>query len=408
MAGETLRGRGHFITEDSDSADAHVLLTCTVIDSTERRMVSRMRSLTRTRKPLVVSGCMATAQLDIVKNSAPAALIVSPGDFEGIANALCTGSTKSVSAVPPLGPEDENVDATVPIANGCLGHCTYCITRLARGALKSQDTATVLSRIRAYLDAGYKEIRLAAQDAGAYGKDIGRTLPEIVDEVANLPGDFRVRVGMANPSTCLHILDDLVEAYSSPKVYKFLHLPVQSGDDDILESMGRDYSVTDFRHIVEAFRRKHKKLTLSTDIIVGFPGETEDQFRASVQLVEDIRPDIVNVTRFSPRPGTPAVSMKNQVVGWLAKERSKALMKVRFRIAREINASYEGRTLEAMTVERGKGGTTLARTPDYKQIVIKETRALGQDVIVKVIKGREIDFFGEIVESKLAFEPRIM
>ena len=398
MAGEAVQSSGHSVVSDGTSADANILFTCTVIDHTERHMAARMKALAASGKPLVVSGCMATIQKEKILKIAPEAMIVAPSDVETIGSLL--GRDVGAHGPKPGGtiPVIERVEAIVPISQGCLGRCTYCITRLARGRLRSYDPDVILARARKYVAAGAKEIRLTSQDTAAYGRDIGLSLADLVTRVASLPGDFMIRVGMANPAACGDILDELVEAYSSPKVYKFLHLPVQSGDDEILEKMNRGYTVADFRSMVLRFRIAHPAITLSTDIIVGFPEETEEQFTASMRLIEELRPDIVNVTRFSPRPMTVAASMTGQLVGWRAKERSRRLSELRFQISRELNSSYEGKTYDATTIERGKKGTTLARTSNYKQVVVNGEIPLGSAIRVRIEKAREVDLLGSLAE----------
>lgn len=398
MAGEAIQSNGHAVVSDGASADANILFTCTVIDHTERHMAARMEALAASGKPLIVSGCMAAVQKERILKIAPEAMIVTPGKVETIGS-LVGGYVDSPGPKPGGSvPAVQSVEAIVPISQGCLGHCTYCITKLARGRLRSYPPDLILARVRKYLAAGAKEIRLTAQDTAAYGRDMGLSLADLVAKVTALPGDFMIRVGMANPATCGDILDELVEVYSSPKVYKFIHLPAQSGDDEILERMNRGYTVTDFRSMVRRFRIAQPAITLSTDIIVGFPEETEVQFAASMRLIKELRPDIVNVTRFSPRPMTVAASMTGQVVGWRAKGRSRLLSELRFQISRELNSSYEGRTLDATTIERGKKGTTLARTLNYKQIVVKGEVPLGLAIRVRIEKSREVDLIGSLAE----------
>jgi threonylcarbamoyladenosine tRNA methylthiotransferase CDKAL1 len=399
MMAETLREGGHAIVTDADSADANLLVTCTVIDSTERRMVSRMKALAGTGKRLIVSGCMATAQPAIVSEVAPQAELVPPGDLARLSEVFGGKRIGWREVATSIEPPDLSVEAIVPIAQGCIGRCTYCITKLARGGLRSRQKEDILRQVERHLSAGYREIWLTAQDSTAYGRDIGLTLADLIDSAAGVAGDFRIRVGMASPQTCLPIFNELVKAYSSPKVYKFLHLPVQSGDDEVLEAMGRDYTIDDFKRIVAGFREAFPDITLSTDIIVGFPGEADHHFEASMNLIEEVKPGKVNVTRFSPRPGTKAETMAGKVAGWRAKEWSRKMTALRFQVSRQINKAYEGRVLDAMTTERGKDKTTLARTLNYKQLAIKSELPLGRMIRAKVVEGREVDLIAEVVET---------
>jgi tRNA A37 methylthiotransferase MiaB len=202
---------------------------------------------------------------------------------------------------------------------------------------------------------------------------------------------------MADPLTVYPILDELVAAYRSEKVFKFLHLPVQSGDDGILEAMRREYTVAEFEDIVHTFRRAYPRLTLSTDVIVGFPGEDEDQFGRTMELVGRIRPDIVNVTRFSPRAGTPAARMPNPIVGWRVKERSRRLTRARFAIAQSIHEEFVGEEVEVLLTEPGKGTTVLARTPEYRQVVLPGPLSLGAFARVRIEAAHATDLRGTLV-----------
>jgi len=308
LMSEALAGQGHTITASEDEADAHVLVTCTVIETTERKMVRRMTELAAHDKPFIVAGCMAAAQRDRVRAIAPKAKILPPRKWPQIVELLDAGTACGDRAADIESQSFGWHDAIVPIAQGCAGRCTYCITRVARGRVASYPISDLVEQVRRHVTRGVREIKLTGQDTGAYGLDMGTSLVHLLRGIDAIPGDFRVRVGMADPLTVYPILDELIDAYGSDKIFKFLHLPVQSGDDSILAAMRREYTVAEFEEIVAAFRRKIPDVTLSTDVIVGFPGETEGQFEATMDLMGRVRPDIVNVTRFSARAGTPAAS----------------------------------------------------------------------------------------------------
>lgn len=393
---EALAGVGHTVAPSEADADAHVLVTCTVVETTERRMVRRMRELAAHEKPLVVAGCMAAAQRDLVQGVVPRALLLPPRKWPQIVDLLGAGTACGDRAAEV---ETEGFvwhDAIVPIAQGCAGRCTYCITRVARGRVASYSVERLVAQVRRHVDRGAREIKLTGQDTAAYGLDTGTSLARLVEAVVAVPGEFRVRVGMADPLTVLPIVDDLIDAYASEKVFKFLHLPVQSGDDGILEAMKREYTVAEFEAIARAFRRAYPELTLSTDVIVGFPGETEEQFEATMNLVRRVRPDIVNVTRFSPRAGTPAAAMANQVVGWRVKERSRRLTRLRFDVAREIHESFVGRDFQVLITEAGKVGTWLARTPEYRQVVLHEDATVGDFAMAHIDGATPTDLHGHL------------
>ncbi len=398
---EALASNGHALTPSEADADAHVLVTCTVIEATERKMIRRMRELAAHDKPLVVAGCMAAAQRDRVRAIVPRAKLLPPRRWPQIVDLLDAGTACGDRAAEVESQAFGWHDAIVPIAQGCAGRCTYCITRVARGYVQSYPIDHLVAQVRHHVERGAREIKVTGQDTAAYGRDNGTRLPDLLRAIVAIPGDFRVRVGMADPLTVLPILDDLVDAFASEKVFRFLHLPVQSGDDRVLERMKREYTVADFEAIVAAFRAAFPALTLSTDVIVGFPGETEDAFEATMDLVRRVRPDIVNVTRFSARPGTPAASMPDAIVGWRVKQRSRRLTALRFALAREIHQAFVGEEVDVLVTEPGKEGTVLARTPEYRQVVLHESAPLGEFVRVRIDAARATDFYGHVLTDGL-------
>ncbi|MCD6106328.1 MAG: tRNA (N(6)-L-threonylcarbamoyladenosine(37)-C(2))-methylthiotransferase, partial [Thermoplasmata archaeon] len=262
------------------------------------------------------------------------------------------------------------------------GACSYCITKVARPRLRSYRPELIVENVKRALAMGYREIRLTAPDTAAYGRDIGSSLPELLEMVAGLEGDFMVRVGMMNPNTASRIWDDLMKVYSHPRVFKFLHLPVQSGDDGVLRDMRRGYTVEEFEELVRDFRSRHEGL-LSTDVIVGYPTEDEEAFRNTVELVGKVRPDILNITRFSRRPGTPAWRLK-PLPSQELKRRSRLLTELHRRISLENNSRFVGRRMRVLVLEEGKGGTVLARAPSYRPVVL-DAAHLGEWVEAEIV-----------------------
>ncbi|NPA48234.1 MAG: tRNA (N(6)-L-threonylcarbamoyladenosine(37)-C(2))-methylthiotransferase [Thermococci archaeon] len=372
---------GHDVTERWEEAEYVVVNTCAVKDPTERKMIRRIRELLDSGKRVIVTGCLVHVNQDVIDPRVSGILGVKSLDRIADAVSLAERGGKLISVE---GWRERNVDKlelprlwrdgvafVVPISEGCLNACTYCATRFARGVLKSYRPELIVKWVRDALTRGYREIILSSEDTGCYGFDIGTNLAELLDEITAIEGDFRVRVGMMNPNHVIRFLDDLIEAYQNEKVYRFLHLPVQSGDDDVLRRMGRNYTVEEFEGIVGAFRRKIRDLNLNTDIIVGFPGESEEAFRNTVELVKRVKPDKINVSRYSPRPGTLAAKWK-QLPGWLIKERSRELHRLRLAVAYEINRTYVGRTVEVLVHGEGKKGGVEGRTHNYKEIIIIE------------------------------------
>jgi threonylcarbamoyladenosine tRNA methylthiotransferase CDKAL1 len=196
-------------------------------------------------------------------------------------------------------------------------------------------------------------------------------------------------VGMMNPNHVLNMLDELIEAFKGDRIFKFIHIPVQAGNDEVLKRMNRRYSADDFRRIVKEFRKKIPKMTISTDIICGFPGETDEQFNDSVELIREIKPDVLNISRFWPRPGTAAEKMEGQLHGNITKERSTLLQKVHEEVSFEKNRKWIGWKGKVLIDEKGKPGTNtfIGRNYCYKPVVVKPGRKkinLGDFIEVKI------------------------
>jgi threonylcarbamoyladenosine tRNA methylthiotransferase CDKAL1 len=215
---------------------------------------------------------------------------------------------------------------------------------------------------------GAREIQLTAQDTGNYGSDISTDLPSLIGRVSLIPGDFRIRIGMFNPSSIIPLLDPLISSYASRKVYKFAHIPLQSGSRAILQSMDRRYTPDAFLSIVKSFRAAYPSISLATDIIVGYPGETEDDFSDTFALLAEAHPDKTHIARFSPRPHTPAASLK-QVPEPLKKKRSSAIVRLKREIQLENNSHWIGRTVDATVLDM-RGSLMVARTDEYKPVSI--------------------------------------
>ncbi|MFQ5909125.1 MAG: tRNA (N(6)-L-threonylcarbamoyladenosine(37)-C(2))-methylthiotransferase [Thermoplasmata archaeon] len=393
---EMAREEGFLVTESVDESDCVVISTCTVIETTERKMIKRISELAGLNKSLIVSGCMAEIQREKVRSVAPSSRFLPIDEIDSLARVLRDLGIR-VGSGSSLKPPMRSVDVAIPIAQGCLGRCTYCATRLARGKLRSRRIEDVMEDVERALGRGFREIRLCAQDTAAYGIDNSSSLVELLDSLSSMPGDFRIRVGMMNPSTLDGILDDVIEAFHQDRIYKFLHLPVQSGGDVILELMHRSYSVDGFERLVERFRQVHRDLTLSTDIIVGFPGEDDEEFQRSLELVKRIEPDLLNITRFSARKGTAAYEMSGRVEGWMTKNRSRALTKLRSELGTRRNERLIGSTQEVLLTEIVKEGSTVGRTIGYKPVVLEGELPLGAFVRAKIVGAEDAYLWGEVV-----------
>lgn len=331
-----LNENNHEIVEKVNDADVLIILTCTVIDTTQQRMLSRLKAFKKTDKEIVVAGCMASVQADLIKSILPDAKLLPPQYSYHIIDVLKGEDTSFKDKSKTLFPKTyEEVIAPVSIAEGCLFSCSYCITSLARGKLKSYPIDGIIQDVCSAIKQGCKEIQLTAQDTSSYGLDGRYNLGELLKNVSKIKGEFRVRVGMMNPYTCSKNIDPIIKGFEDNKIYKFLHLPVQSGDNEILNKMDRKYTVEKFLEIVKKFRDKYSDITISTDVIVGFPTESDEQFQHTVDLLKKVKPDITNITRYSARPYTKAKTMKGRITTNVVKQRSKMLSELCSKISEE-------------------------------------------------------------------------
>ena len=259
----------------------------------------------------------------------------------------------------------------VNIEEGCLDACAYCSTRLVKGRLHSYPAADIVQQVKSLVADGCIEIQLTGQDCGCYGFDTGTNLAELVEQIlAEVSGDYKMRLGMGNPRHMLRYTDALLKCLEDERVYKFIHLPVQSGSENILKAMNRKHSAQDYVDLAEAFNRI-PQFTLSTDLIVGFPGESERDFQDTLAILEKTRPTVCNITRFVPRPNTPAFNMQGAVPDSIKHERSAALAEAFQRIAAENNSRWIG-TTETVVVEKPgyRKGTYIARNAAYRPVAI--------------------------------------
>jgi len=393
--GEAIAGclskSGYDVVDRLKDADILVYNTCAVKTPTENRMIRILKKAPKDKK-VVVAGCLPLINFGRLKKVGVDG-VIGPSPGARIVDAihkvergemvidLCEG-TKPSYGLPRIRRSD--VIAILPVSYGCLGLCSYCCVRFARGKLRSYAVDEIKGRVMEDLRAGAKEIWLTSQDMGCYGKDIGVNLMCLLEEVASVEGKFHIRVGMMNPNHAIEVLDDLIDVYKNKKVYKFLHVPVQSGDDEVLKRMNRHYSVEDFRKVVFSFRDEIPDVTIATDIICGFPGEGEEAFRKSMDLVEEVKPDILNISMFFPRPRTQASGMR-QLPGWKVKERSRAISKLFREIRVEKNRSWLNWRGEVLIDERGKNGSWIGRNFAYKPIVVKSSKdLLGKFLTVQV------------------------
>ena len=373
-----LKREGHEVTSDLEGADAVVVNTCAVRAETERKIARRLEEFEEWRKHrsnrrVVVIGCLARARPAFIASISPSASILGPNAIHLILEALhkkivdVGPDKRSVFELPAY--EGSSRRLVIPVAVGCLGSCSYCIMPISRGRLSSCQPEKIMRLFVNAIFRGAKEVYLVAQDLASYGLDIGTSLPALLRALLEHEGDYMIRLGMMEPSTLSLIARELLDLYSDPRVYKYLHLPLQSGSDRILHLMNRKYTSTSFIELVNLFRSK-VDLFLATDVIVGFPTESEEDFKLTCEVLEKIAPDKVHVARYALRPFTKAASMP-QLSDHVKKERSRALNELVKELTLKRNSRYVGKEVEVLLTDKAPKEGLLGRMPDYRPVVVK-------------------------------------
>jgi MiaB-like tRNA modifying enzyme len=413
--GEVLAGclaqAGHMLVNSAASADVIIYNTCAVKGPTENRMIEILKRVP-TSKKVVVAGCLPLINFERLCKEVRFDGIVGAAAGDGIVEVVkrVLNGEKVVSlkgaadAKPSLNLPRLRLNpmiGIVPVNYGCLGSCAYCCVVFARGHLRSYGVQEIVERVKKDLAIGMREFWITSQDTACYGRDKGTNLAELLEVICDVEGDFRVRVGMMTPNMVVDILDDLIQAFKNEKIFKFIHLPVQSGDDRVLRRMQRFYSVNDFIKTVNDFRASFSEMTLATDVICGFPSESKEAFQKTLQLIADVKPDVVNVSKFFARPGTAAAEMQADFVPFQEiKRRSGIAANIARKVSSERNERWIGWTGKIFVDEAGKIlDSWVGRNFAYKPIVVKsDDKLLGKFLHVSVVKALSTHLKGEFVE----------
>jgi MiaB-like tRNA modifying enzyme len=406
MIGGILKEAGYeIVTKRSESA-LNLIVTCSVKDTTEHKMMSRIRTMVKSGKPLVVAGCLPKADKAKIESASSSASLIGPNSIDKAPDAV----RSALSGDRLVALKDSELDkiniprvrlnpviSIVEIANGCMSECTFCQTKIAKGRLRSYRIGDIVREIKSDIKSGCKEVWLSSTDNGCYGRDIDTNLVDLLQACCSIEGDFKIRVGMMNPMYLPAILDSMVSLFcENDKLFKFLHIPVQSGSDRVLRKMKRGHTSKTFIDTVQAFRDKIPEMTISTDIIVGFPSETEDDFKQTINLLERSQPDIVNISRYAARPKTEASRWKEmKVSSQISKERSEYLHDLTRRIAKKRNSIWREWQGEIVIDEIGK--VMQGRNYAYKPVVISSSTSSST---ANAADDRQI-LLGDIVNVKI-------
>jgi len=392
---------GHTLATNPSESDLNLIVTCSVKDTTANKMMHRIKSLKT--KPLIVAGCLPKAEQSNVEKFTENASLLGPnslGKTLDIINSTLMGKKQIAledSDLSKIGLPKVRLNSAVgivEIASGCMSECTFCQTKLAKGDLSSYRLGDIVRQVQTEIKEGCKEVWLTSTDNGCYGFDIGTDLPTLVNAVSEIPKDFMIRVGMMNPMYMSRIKQSLIESYDNEKVFKFLHIPVQSGSDKVLNDMKRGHTSETFREIVKKTKERFENFTISTDIIVGFPSETEEDFQKTITLLDETKPDVVNLSKYSARPGTDAAELK-QIDAAEIKRRSKVVFEQINKISLKSNEKWigwKGKVLFDENTEEGIKGRNYA----YKPISIDEKVNIGQSHIVEITKATRKRLIGKI------------
>ncbi|MBL7148014.1 MAG: tRNA (N(6)-L-threonylcarbamoyladenosine(37)-C(2))-methylthiotransferase [Nanoarchaeota archaeon] len=327
---------GYKLTKYIKFADVIVIVSCIVKSQTESRIRAKIKEiqLKYPNKKLIVAGCMPEAMTKECRKLAPDAPLINTFNTNKIVDVIKNLLKNKRTEFLGKGKESKlnlvkvhEKEANIQIAQGCRNRCSFCLTKFAKGDLVSYPEEDIINEIKNLVKKNYKRINITSTDNSCYGFDIGTNLVNLLKKIVKVKGDFKVRVGMMNPGHILNFLDELIEVYKDDKIIKFLHIPIESGSDKILKDMGRGYNVKDFKKIVKRFRKEIPNINISTDIIVGFPTEDEKDFNQTLDLIKEVKPEVLNISKFGPRPGTKAAKMK-QLKSEIIKDRSRRLTKL--------------------------------------------------------------------------------
>lgn len=410
---ETMMGllteAGFHIVNNAKDSDVNIINICTVKGNSVA--LKEIKNLTKQfpDKKLVIAGCITREIIPIIRKITQEASLVNTHNIHRIrdaveeslqGNILETLTHERINKVELPKVSASKVIGIIPIGSGCSDACSYCSVKLIKGNIYSYPGTHIINEVKRNVEHGVKEIWLTSQDNGAYGLDRGkRRLPRLLDKILEeVEGNYKLRLGMINPRHAISMIDELIQTYQDERMFKFLHIPVESGNNEILGKMKRKYNVHEFKDMVNKFRRYVKDVTIATDMIVGFPTETELQFQDSLHLIQEIKSDVLNISRFSARPNTIASRMK-QLSSNIKKERSKALTELFTSIASKQNKKWVGWKGKILIDEVGKDKTWVGRNFAYKPVIVKGKLNLGQELDVEVKDCSAYDLKAYILTS---------
>ncbi|MGM9651776.1 MAG: tRNA (N6-isopentenyl adenosine(37)-C2)-methylthiotransferase MiaB [Faecousia sp.] len=417
---ECIRGMleacGYGLTDTAEGADVVVINTCAVREHAEQRVFGNVGALVHTKRrhpgqKIFVCGCMM-GQPEVAQR-----MRESYHHVDGVFSThhlwqfpahlyrvlirhkkvfAVEDSDGSIAEGLPV-VRTNRLKAWVSVMYGCNNFCSYCIVPYVRGRERSRMPEQILKECRELIDAGYKDITLLGQNVNSYGKDLGLGVDfaDLMAQVAELPGDFVLRFMTSHPKDASHKLFDTMARYD--KIAKQFHLPFQAGNDRVLRAMNRHYDLAQYLSLIDYGRQKMPDIVFTSDVIVGFPGETEEEFEDTLRLIERVRFDALFTFIFSPRPGTPAAKMDDPTPKEEKNRRFDRLVQLQNRISEEKHRAYVGKTLRVLVDGREEELLT-ARTDGGRLVRLRgEESLIGQFVQVKITGSTTWSLTGEVV-----------
>jgi threonylcarbamoyladenosine tRNA methylthiotransferase CDKAL1 len=406
MAGLLTNNNGT-LTDSPDDADVIIMNTCYVKHPTEQKVINNIQKMKKQfpEKKLIITGCMVEIDPNKLEKAAPDASWIGPHKIQStpsIVRSVLEGeivrstgySNESKVCLPKI--RTNPLIHIIQICEGCDGACTYCCTRFARGPLQSYPSKMIKKEAEQAVSEGCREIQLTAQDSAAYGKDTGESLSNLMNEIADINGEFRIRVGMMHPKSMIGDVQGIIKAFKRDKLYKFLHIPIQSGSNKVLNEMNRCHTVEEFKTIISRFKEEIPEICISTDIIVGYPTEDDEAFSDTMELIREIKPDLFHISKYKHRPGATSSNMEE--IGYeTMKKRSKALMNVKSEISLKKNLELVGTKQHVLVTGKGSKGGYIGRTDSYKTVII-ESAKIGTFLDVLITDAKSTYLMGDIAQ----------
>lgn len=403
-----LKSNDYLLTEITEEADIVIVNTCVVKQNTEHKIKDLLLSL-KDVPHLVITGCLPIVMRGWVNSHLPNASILFPDQADQILAKLANQPVSEIKREEAASwaklyqnPRERYnpIITTIEVARGCLSNCAYCIVKHAKGKLRSRTPESISEEFRSALNAGTREIWLTAQDLGTYGWDFSPQvyLPTLLQQLTHINGHYFIRLGMMTPLTIKKFETELILQMKKTSVFRFLHLPIQSGSDPILKLMQRRETVSEFLELLTRLKERIDELVVATDIIVGFPGESNTDFQATKLLLQTIQPTIVNISKYTDRPGTIAAKMPCKIPTQVKSQRSKELAKLTGKITETNLKEWIGWKGRVLIDEPGKKPHQLqGRNTSYLPVILDtSTHVIGQFVDVEITEAGKSYLLGEI------------